>query len=201
MEVQVKERIGCNLPPLRLVQPAMNAKIILVLSLATASFVSAARAEPNLDITAEIRLGRSLPPPPPEVIVVEQVGPPGPPPWARTRWYRRNHAYYYYPGCDVYYRPADRVWFYLDGGGWRIGAQLPVTVRVDFGRAVSLSLEGDRPYVYHERVATYYPSNYFTKVKFKHDPDNWADRHGDRRDHDAPGGSDRGKGPKKYRRK
>jgi hypothetical protein len=175
----------------------MNLKTTLFLCLATASLVPAVRAEINVDISADIRLGRSLPPPPPDVVVVEEVGPPGPPPWSQGHWYRRSFAYYYYPGYDVYFRPADRVWFYLDGGNWRIGAQLPPNIRVDFGRAVSLKLESDRPYVYHQKVVTYYPANYFAKVKFKHDHDNGRNDHDDRDDHDR---GKRGKGHGKDRK-
>jgi hypothetical protein len=172
----------------------MNPKTIL-LCLAAAGLLPAARADLNVDITADIRLGRALPPPPPEVVVVEQVGPPGPPPWAKSHWYRRTHAYYYYPGSDVYYRPADRVWFYLDGGSWRIGAELPTRVRVDFGHAVPLTLESDRPYVYHEKVVAYYPANYFAKVRLKNEPDR---RHVDHGDHDREGpGKGHGKDKKK----
>lgn len=153
----------------------MNSKTLL-LSLAVASLVPAARADLDVGIGVDIRLGRAAPPPPPEIVVVEEVGPPGPPPWvADHRWYRRSYGYYYYPGCDVYYRPSDRVWFYLEGGSWRFGARLPDRIRVDFGHAVSLKLESDRPYVYHERVVTYYPANYFTKVKFKNGHDNRRD--------------------------
>lgn len=173
----------------------MNSKIILF-SLTTLVLVPAAPAQIDVGISAEIRLGRSAPPPPPEIIVVEEAGPPGPPPWvAEHRWYRRSYGYYYYPGYDVYYRPADRVWFYLDGGNWRFGARLPNNIRVDFGHAVSLKLETDRPYVYHQKVVTYYPPNYFAKVKFKNGHDNRRD---DRHDRDDRGRDDdrgdRGKG-------
>ncbi|HEY8993785.1 MAG TPA: hypothetical protein VIM71_03795 [Lacunisphaera sp.] len=168
-----------------------------MLSLTAVSLAPAARADLNVDITADIRIGRALPPPPPEVVVVEEVGPPGPPPWAHTHWYRRSHAYYYYPGFDVYYRPADRVWFYLDGGTWRIGAQLPTSIRVDFNRAVPLTLESDRPYVFHEKVVTYYPSNYFAKVRFKEDHDNRPGHFDDRRDRDDHHDHDKGRGKDK----
>lgn len=168
---------------------------ILLLSVAAASFLPAARADLDVGITAEIRLGRALPPRPPEVVVVEEIGPPGPPPWAARHWYRRNHAYYYYPGYAVYYRPADRMWFYLDGGTWRLGARLPGHIHVDFDRAVSLNIESDRPYVYHERVVTYYPSNYFTRVKIKSRPDHRRDDRPGHDDRDDRGKS-RGQGKK-----
>lgn len=149
----------------------MNARILLLLAFGVvASVTSVARAGVDVGISAEIRLGHALPPPPPDVIVVEHVGPPGAPPWAASRWYRRNHAYYYYPGYDVYYRPDTRVWFYLDGGSWRRNGRLPDSIRVDFDRAVSLSLETDKPYAYHPDIVRYYPSSYFTKVKFRDSP-------------------------------
>jgi hypothetical protein len=137
---------------------------LLLLPLAALPLV--ARADVSLAL--EIQLGRVPPPPPPEVIVIEQVGPPGPPPWAPASGLRRNRTYYYYPGADVYFRPADRVWFYLDGRDWRFGVSLPATIHVDFERSVSLAMETDRPYQFHGQVRTYYPADYFvTKVKVK----------------------------------
>ncbi len=176
----------------------MKLRILLICLAGAAAGLPAALAQVDVTVSAEIRLGRVLPPPPPEVVVVDEVGPPGPPPWAETHWYRRSHAYYYYPGCDVYYRPDDKVWFYLEGGTWRVAAQLPTNIRIDFGRSVSLTLETDRPYVYHEKVVRYYPANYFAKVRFKNAHDNRAvdrkehpDRKPDKRDDDDD--QDRGK--------
>jgi len=178
----------------------MKTRSVLLLSLAAAGFVPAVDAAIDVHIDAEIRIGRAPPPPPPEIVVVEEVGPPGPPPWSRSRWYRRSHAYYYYPGCDVYYRPSDRMWFYLDGGNWEFGVSLPERIRVDFGRSVSLSLESDRPYTFHRDVVAYYPPTYWSKVKFKNGHDNRVDRREDRRDDraerrdDNARGKDKGKG-------
>jgi len=170
----------------------MKLKPVLFSHLAVIGLAALAQADVDIGISADIRIGRAMPPPPPEVVVVEQVGPPGPPPWAASHWYRRSYTYYYYPGGNVYYRPDTRVWFYLDGGAWHANARLPDTVRIDFGRSVPLSLETDRPYVYHEQVAAYYPSNYFSRVRFKPDHDGRpGDHHDHRDDHD---GNDRGKG-------
>lgn len=121
----------------------------------------------DVALSAEIRLGRVLPPPPPEVIVVGPVGPSGPPPWAPAHGFRRNRDYYYYPEAAVYFRPSDRVWFYLDGGNWRFGAELPSAIRVDFERSVALTMESDKPFEFHRHVTAYYPAVYFTKVKIK----------------------------------
>jgi hypothetical protein len=183
--------------------PGMKTPVFLSCLLAAGLF-SAAQATAGVDISigAEIRLGRTPPPPPPEVIVVEQVGPHGPPPWAPAHGFRRNRGYYFYPEGNVYYRPADRTWFYLEGSNWRAGVTLPEFVHVDFGHSVSLTMETDRPYVYHQQVVTYYPAGYFTKVKFKER----GDRPGPDRDHkpnSKPGRGDKdsgkGKGKDKHR--
>lgn len=134
-------------------------------------WVSSASAYGDVAISAEIRLGRALPPPPPEVVVIENVAPPGPPPWAPAHGLRRNRVYYYYPASGVYFRPADRAWFYLEGGSWRLGVALPDSVAIDFGYSVRLTMETDRPYDYHSHVVTYYPQVYFgTRVRLKGEP-------------------------------
>jgi len=171
----------------------MNTKIILLSALLSTGLAPATRADVDIGISADIRVGRALPPPPPDVVVVEQVGPPGPPPWAESHWYRRTHTYYYYPGSDVYFRPDTRMWFYLDSGGWRSGVRLPDAIRIDFGRAVALSLDNDHPYVYHQQVVRYYPSDYFAKVKFPGGHDNHRDD-GDHNNHGNDHGDDHDNG-------
>ena len=162
-------------------------KTIWPLTLAMcASLLPAARAGVEVGVTAEIRLGKVLPPPPPEVVVVEPAGPPGPPPWAPGHLFRRDRAYYYYPECNVYYRPADRMWFYLEGSNWRAGVNLPAFVSIDFGHSVSLTMETDRPYLYHQQVASWFPPGYFAKVKIRE-----RGGHGEHRPHPGKG---RGKG-------
>jgi hypothetical protein len=138
----------------------------------------------EVSLSVDIHFGRVPPPPPPEIIVLEPAGPPGPPPWAPASGLRRNRVYYYYPGTDVYFRPADRMWFYLEGSSWSVGASLPDKIRVDFTHSVSLTMETDRPYLYHTQVRTYYPADYFVaKVKLKD------------RDDDRPGNSGKGGPP------
>ncbi|HEY0864539.1 MAG TPA: hypothetical protein VGD97_10585 [Lacunisphaera sp.] len=145
----------------------MKAQLLLLPCLGLA-LLTPARAQLDVSLSAEIRLGRVLPPPPPEVVIIEESGPSGPPPWAPAHGFRRNRAYYYYPGADVYYRPADRAWFYLDGGTWRVGVSLPTSIRVDFDRCVSLTMETERPYEFHDKVRAYYPGDYFVrKVRVK----------------------------------
>lgn len=146
----------------------MKAKLLLLLLSLGAALVSPARAALDVAISAEIRLGKIPPPPPPEVVVIEDAGPKGPPPWAPAHGFRRNRDYYYYPGANVYYRPKDHSWFYLDGGNWRVGVSLPTGIRVDFDRSVTLAMETDKPYKFHDKVKVYYASDYFiTKVRVK----------------------------------
>ena len=160
----------------------MNRNLLLLLT-AVATVATTDAAEINASI--EIRSGRVLPPPPPEIVVIQQTSRPGPPPWAPAHGARRKHEYYYYPGSDVYFRPEDRMWFYLDGREWRFGISLPASVRVDFNRAVPLSMETDRPYQFHNAVRMDYPADYFvTKVKVKEKTDKPGkadDRDGDSR--------------------
>ena len=168
---------------------------LVLLSLAT---VSLAPAAVDIGISAEIRLGKLPPPPPPEVIVIKESHPKGPPPWAPAHGARRKHNYYYYPGAHVYFRPDDRVWFYLDGREWRFGASLPSSIRVDFDRSVSLSMESDRPHQFHDKVQAYYPADYFVssvRVKDKDGkPGNDKSDHADSPSPGNSGGKGKGKG-------
>lgn len=155
-------------------------KIKFLLLLAPLAALPLGHAAVDVAISTQIRLGKALPPPPPDVVVLVESGPKGPPPWAPAHGVRRHRAYYYYPAAHVYFRPEDRTWFYLEGRDWRFGASLPASIRVDFDRSVSLSMEADQPHRFHDKVKDYYPADYFvTKVRVK--------EKGDKSDHDKPG--------------
>jgi hypothetical protein len=182
----------------------MKLKPLLLSPLLLLAGMSHVQGAVDVSISAEIRLGKALPPPPPEVIVIREAGPKGPPPWAPAHGVRRNRAYYYYPGAQVYFRPEDRMWFYLDGRDWRFGASLPATIRVDFDRSVSLSMESEQPHQFHDKVQGYYPADYFvTHVRVK-DKDGKPDKvdhdKSDRADAPSPGNS-QGKGKGKGKNK
>ncbi len=153
-----------------------------------------AQAAVDVAISAEIRLGKVLPPPPPEVIVIKESAPMGPPPWAPAHGVRRHRTYYYYPGAHVYFRPEDRMWFYLDGREWRVGGSLPTNIRVDFDRSVSLTMEADKPHQFHDKVQVYYPAEYFVttvRVKEKDGKPDKADKDKfDRAEDNSPGRSE-----------
>ncbi len=178
----------------------------LLLPLAATSLSHAAI---DAAVSVDIRLGKILPPPPPEVIVIRESAPKGPPPWAPAHGFRRHHVYYYYPGTNVYFRPEDRVWFYLEGRDWRFGPSLPTNLRVDFDHSVSLTMDADKPHQFHDKVQAYYPADYFgsvVRVKEKDSKPDKTDREkADRADDSAPGrseaapGKSQGKGKGKSR--
>lgn len=178
----------------------MKTKLLLMACLGVVLAMPAGRADGSVSLSVDIRIGKALPPPPPEVVVVEGAGPVGPPPWAAHHWYRRTRAYYYYPECDVYYRPADRTWFYLEGGAWRVGVTLPDRIVFDINRSVLLSMDTDRPFAYHKEVVAHYPPGYFNSVRIKGDHDAGSGGAQERRDDAGPGNSG-GKGKGKGRDK
>ncbi|MFA6959268.1 MAG: hypothetical protein WC205_00790 [Opitutaceae bacterium] len=183
----------------------MKTKLLLMGALWAGFAMVSARADVGGSLSVEIRIGKALPPPPPEVVVVEESGPPGPPPWAAHRWFRRERVYYYYTDGNVYYRPADRTWFYLDGGEWRMGVNLPDRIQFEVGHSVRLTMETDRPFIYHEQVVAHYPSGYFNKVRIKGDHDDAPGKDRDRKhdndgdDHDQGNSHGKGKGKDKGR--
>ncbi len=95
-----------------------------------------------------VSIGGGAPPP---VIVEGRRG--GPPPWAPAHGHRAKkarHHYYYYPDSGVYMNVNTGGYFYLNGGTWQVAMTLPSTVRFDVSNYVSLELETDRPYLYHD---------------------------------------------------
>jgi hypothetical protein len=167
----------------------MNPKLLCLLSLCVVAGFPAARAEVSGSVSVEICIGKALPPPPSAVVIVDAPERHGPPPWAPSHWLSPKRAYYYYPDCYVYCRPPDRIWFYRDGNEWRAGAGLPGRIDFDLRHSVALTMETDRPYIYHEKVVTYYAPDYFQRVKIKEDHDKATDHDKG----DGPG-SDNGKG-------
>lgn len=192
----------------------MKTNLILLVLVLVGGGARCAHADQGggLSFTAEIRLGHRAPPPPaPVVVLIAEPDRGGPPAWARARWYQRNHGYYYYPGGDVYYRPGDGVWFYLERGEWRTARSLPDWVRVDFGHSVALTMATDRPYFYHQQIVVRYPANYFgARVRLREEPppgregereDFNRDRNRDRDDRRESDKNDRGRSKGKGRDK
>ena len=81
----------------------------------------------------------------------------GPPAHAKAHGYRAKHKYRYYPDCSVYHDTERGLYFYIKGGNWEVGASLPHNLQMGLGESVSLELETDRPYTYHDDHIKDYP--------------------------------------------
>ena len=91
----------------------------------------------------------------------------GPPPHAPAHGYRAKHQYRYYPGCSVYYDSGRELYFYIKGDHWEVGASLPGHLRVQLGDFVSIELDTDRPYLYHDEHVKKYPPGQLKKKNKK----------------------------------
>jgi len=92
-------------------------------------------------------------PPPPGPPAYEK----GPPPWAPAHGYRAKYQYRYYPSSYVYYDTGRGLYFYYEGGDWRVGVSLPSHIHIAVGDYVTLEMDTDRPYRYHSDVVKRYP--------------------------------------------
>lgn len=83
-----------------------------------------------------------------------------PPPWAPAHGHRAKQAqeyrYVYYPGQQVYYSPQEQVWFWMNGGSWSFGVNLPAQIRVGASSGVPIVLGSNKPYVEHRYVEEQY---------------------------------------------
>jgi len=98
-----------------------------------------------------------------------------PPPWAPAHGWRAKHHYVYYPSAQVYYAPETRMWFWLGGDGWQVGASLPLALQ-GFVRTggIRIGLDVDRPYLRNSYVVSRYGGH--RREYWRHDADY---RHGD----------------------
>ncbi len=93
----------------------------------------------------------------------------GPPDHAPAHGYRAKHKYRYYPSCSVYYDYGRKIYFYMRGDHWEVGASLPSHLRIRLGDSVNIELRTDRPYIhYAEHVKKYPPGQLKKKHKKKH---------------------------------
>ncbi len=81
----------------------------------------------------------------------------GPPSHAPAHGYRRKFGYHYYPDQHVYYAPDRRTYFWLQGENWKVGVELPSHIALNLGDHVSIELETDKPYQYHDSVVRKHP--------------------------------------------
>ena len=87
----------------------------------------------------------------------------GPPTHAPAHGYRAKHQYRYYPSRSVYYDTGRRLYFYIKGDNWEVGASLPNQIRIGLGDSVNIELDTDKPYVYHSEHVKKYPPGQMKK--------------------------------------
>jgi hypothetical protein len=58
----------------------------------------------------------------------------------------RSKMYHYYPSANVYFEPAQGMYFYLSEGEWKAGVTLPAGLKVQLGDFVNLELGTNQPY-------------------------------------------------------
>ncbi len=91
----------------------------------------------------------------------------GPPAHAPAWGYRAKHEYRYYPDAFVYYDVYRNIYFYMDGGTWRMTATLPGSYDARLGGYVVIDLDTDSPYEYFERHRHEYPPGKWKRYKKK----------------------------------
>ena len=91
----------------------------------------------------------------------------GPPAHAPAHGYRAKHQYRYYPSRSVYYDTGRRLYFYIKGDNWEVGASLPNQIRIGLGDSVNIELDTDKPYVYHSEHVKKYPPGQMKKKNKK----------------------------------
>jgi hypothetical protein len=83
---------------------------------------------------------------------------PGSPPWASLHGDAVKHHYRYFPDYSVYLDEQRRIYFYLSNGEWEMSVWLPSSIRITVNDFVTLDMDTDKPYEYHNDVVKRYPS-------------------------------------------
>lgn len=67
------------------------------------------------------------------------------------------HRYNYYPDAEVYFDPSRQIYFFFRANKWLAQAVLPPDIEVRIGNAVTVDLDSERPYEFHDDVRRVYP--------------------------------------------
>ena len=91
----------------------------------------------------------------------------GPPAHAKAHGYRKKFGYTYYPSKKVYYSKEKKVWFWIEGDGWKVGGSLPTGLNVNKNDAVQLELDSEEPYDHYKSQTESHPGKGKGKGKGK----------------------------------
>jgi hypothetical protein len=107
-----------------------------------------------------------------------------PPPWAPAHGLRakqeRSYRYVYYPAQQVYFAPDQNVWFWMSGGSWQFGVNLPARYQVYATSGVPVVLATERPYREHVYVEEQYGRPWREKHGQGHKEDKHKEKHQDK---------------------
>lgn len=116
----------------------MKKTIILLISILASLFLVSCES---------VRAGGGTTSPPPEPPVIKKGGPPD---HAPAHGYRKKFQYHYYPSSKVYYSVERKVYFWIEGDGWKFGASLPARFSISADSKVSVSIDDDTPYAHYD---------------------------------------------------
>ncbi|MFO7716848.1 hypothetical protein [Desulfosarcina sp.] len=88
----------------------------------------------------------------------------GPPTHAPAHGYRSKRQYQYFPSCSVYHDAHRGLFFYLSGSFWQVAASLPHDLKMQLGNHVSIEMDTDKPYIYHDQHKKQYPPGQMKKI-------------------------------------
>lgn len=71
----------------------------------------------------------------------------GPPSHAPAHGYRQKFQYVHYKQANVYYSEDRNIWFWIEGGSWKVGTKLPGSIKVNEG--VEIEIDSETPYTHH----------------------------------------------------
>ena len=106
----------------------------------------------------DVRANKEAPPPPQKN---------GPPPWAPAHGHRAKYRYRYYPNSQVYFNENRGNYIYYRNGNWEVSVSLPDRIRIEVNDYVTLEMDTDQPYRYHDDVNRKYPPGQMKKDKDK----------------------------------
>jgi len=88
-----------------------------------------------------------------------------PPDHAKAYGRRAKYDYRYYPDAQVYFDIHRKVYFYLDGRGWKMSVTLPNKIKL--AGHVTIGMDTDKPYKDFKKHKAKHPPGHTKKKKKK----------------------------------
>ena len=88
-----------------------------------------------------------------------------PPDHAKAYGRRAKYDYRYYPDAQVYFDIHRKVYFYIDGRGWKMSVNLPYKIKL--AGHVTIEMDTDKPYKGFKSHKAKYPPGQMKKKKNK----------------------------------